>query len=53
MVGALARELNGQLGDPQIEVVDQGETDLGVGAPGLRDRETVEQLTPGVPEQIR
>jgi hypothetical protein len=51
VVGALALELDRQLGDPQLEVVDQGEGGVDVAPPRVGDRHPVEQLAAGEPEQ--
>src|SRR5215211_7243290 len=52
MVGALALELDGQLGDLHFQVVDQLEAGVDVPAPRVRDRHAVEQLATSVTEQI-
>jgi hypothetical protein len=47
MVGALALELHGELGDLQLEVVDEPEADVDVPAPRVGDLEAVEQVAAG------
>jgi hypothetical protein len=53
VIGPLTFELDGQLGDLQLELVDQLQAGVDVAAPRVGDRQTVEQLAPGEPEEIR
>ena len=53
MIDAPLLELHGQLGDLQLEVIDQSQTDVDVGAPRVGDLQAIQQLAAGVAEQIR
>ena len=50
MIGALAPELHRQLGDLQLEVIDQPQADVDVGAPRVGDLQAIEQLAADVAE---
>jgi hypothetical protein len=52
VIGALAAQLTGHLGDLQVEPVDQRDTRVDGPPPRIGKREAVEQLAAGVPEQI-
>jgi hypothetical protein len=52
VIGALAAQLDGQLGDLDFEVVDQPQADVDVAAPRVGDLQAVEQFAAGVAEQI-
>jgi hypothetical protein len=53
VIGALASQLDGQRRDLQLEVVDQLQAGVDGAPPRVGDREPVEQVAAGVPEQIR
>jgi hypothetical protein len=52
VIGALAAKLDGQLGDLQLEVIDQLQADVDVAAPWVRDREAIQQQAAGVAEEV-
>jgi hypothetical protein len=51
MVGSHALELHGELGDLQLEVVDQPEADVDVAPPRVGDLKAAEQPRPGSPNK--
>jgi hypothetical protein len=53
VLGALAAQLDREVGDLQFEVVDQPQADVDVAAPRIGDLQAIEQLAAGVAEQIR
>jgi transposase len=52
VVGTLALELDRELGDPQLELVDQLQTGVDVAAPPIGDGQAVEQLAPRVSDLL-
>jgi hypothetical protein len=52
VIGALTLELARQPGDLQLEVVDQLQARVDVAPPRVGNREPIEQLTAGEPEQV-
>jgi hypothetical protein len=52
VIGALALELHGQLGDLQLEIVDELQADIDGAPPRVGDLKAVKQLAAGVPEQV-
>jgi hypothetical protein len=53
VIGALAAELDGERRDLKFQVVDQLKARVAGAPPRIGNREPVEQLAAGVPEQIR
>jgi hypothetical protein len=47
-----ALERHGQLGDPQLEVVDEPQADLDVASPRLGDLQAAQEFAAGVAEQV-